>query len=195
MTAGLTRAARVAFPLLLLQTRPAAAHLVQSGLGGFYDGLLHPLVSVGELLPLLALALWAGLRGAGFARWLVLAVPLAWLVGYALAGSSPPGRSLVLAAGVAGVVLGVLGAANARVPLAALLVAGVALGLVQGLMLGREGSDLGAVGSALTVGCVIAILGGEVAALRVEWTRIAARVLASWTAAVGLLQLGWMLRG
>lgn len=175
--------------------RPAAAHLVQSGLGGFYDGLLHPFVSVGELLPLLALALWAGLRGAGYARWLVLAVPLAWLAGYGLAGSSSPGRTALLAMGAAGVALGILAAANTRVPRVGLLVLGVLVGLAHGVVLGAESSGLGALGSALAVGCLLAILGGEVAALRVEWTRVAARVLASWTAAVGLLQLGWMLRG
>ena len=180
---------------VLLLPQPAAAHLVQSGLGGFYDGLLHPLVSVGELLPLLALALWAGLRGAGHARWLVLAVPLAWLAGYGLAGVSPPGRAGLLAIVAAGVVVGVLAAGNVRVPQAVMLVAGVLVGLAHGLVLGAESSGLGALGSALTVGCLLAILGGEVAALRVEWTRIAARVLASWTAAVGLLQFGWMLRG
>ena len=180
--------------LALLLPRPAAAHLVQSGLGGFYDGLLHPLVSVGELLPLLALALWSGLRGAGHARWLVLAVPLAWLAGYGLSGPAP-GRAALLAAGGAGVLLGLLAAADARVPRPMLLAVGILVGLTHGAVLGAESSGLGAVGSALTVGCLLAILGGEVAALRAEWTRVAARVLASWTAAVGLLQVGWMLRG
>ncbi len=178
----------------LLLPRPAAAHLVQSGLGGFYDGLLHPLVSLGELLPLLALALWAGLRGAGHARWLVLAVPLAWLAGYGLAGPAP-GRAALLAMGAAGVLLGLLAAADVRAPRPVLLAVGALVGLAHGLLLGAEGGGLGALGSALTVGCLLAILSGEVAALRAEWTRVAARVLASWTAAVGLLQVGWMLRG
>lgn len=189
------RRAAAACAALLLLPRTAHAHLVQSGLGSFYDGLLHPLVSVGELLPLLALALWAGLRGAGHARWLVLSVPLAWLAGYELAGPSPPGRAVLLAVAAAGVVLGLLAAANARVPRAWLLTAGILVGLAHGFALGAESSGLGALGSALTVGCLLAILAGEVAALRVEWVRIAARVLASWTAAAGLLQLGWMLRG
>ena len=97
--------------------------------------------------------------------------------------------------GGAGVLLGVLAAANARVARSVLLGIGLLVGLAHGLALGAESNGLGALGSALTVGCLLAILAGEVAALRVEWTRVAARVLASWTAAVGLLQLGWVLRG
>ena len=44
------------------------AHLVNSGLGPFYDGALHLLLSPGDLLGLIAVAFLAGLRGARAGR-------------------------------------------------------------------------------------------------------------------------------
>ena len=43
------------FPLL---------HLMNTGLGPFYDGLAHFFTTPEDVLPVLALALWSGLRGA-----------------------------------------------------------------------------------------------------------------------------------
>ena len=181
-------------PLVLLPGA-ASAHLVQSGLGPFYDGLLHPLVSLEDLLPLLALGVLAGLRGAGHARWLLVAAPLGWLAGFALHGAVPAGRPVLLAVGAFGVALSFAAAADLRLPRLGVLLLGVVLGLSHGAAAGGEGGALGALGVAVTVGAVLAIVSGEVAVLRAAWTRIAARVLASWTAAAGMLQLGWMLKG
>src|SRR5664279_2478816 len=47
---------------------PAEAHLNSTGLGPFYDGLIHFLMSPEDLVPVLALALLAGLRGASYGR-------------------------------------------------------------------------------------------------------------------------------
>lgn len=173
----------------------ASAHLVQSGLGPFYDGLLHPLISLEDLLPVLALAVLAGLRGAANARWLLLVVPLAWLLGYATGGAVPASRPVLLAVGVFGVLVGMAAAAAVPVPRAVLLATGAVLGFAHGLVVGPAVGWLAVAGSAVTVGAVIAVVSGEVSALGAAWTRIAARVLASWTAAAGMLQLGWMLRG
>ena len=60
---------------------PAAAHLPTSGLGPAYDGILHLLLSPEDLIPLIALALLCGQRGASFARRVLWVVPLAWLAG------------------------------------------------------------------------------------------------------------------
>ncbi|MBC7799091.1 MAG: HupE/UreJ family protein, partial [Gemmatimonadaceae bacterium] len=89
----------------VLAPTAASAHLVQSGLGPFYDGLLHPLVSLEDLLPLLALGVLAGLRGAGHARWLLLVVPLGWLGGFALNGVVTLGPGVLLAIAAFGVAL------------------------------------------------------------------------------------------
>lgn len=180
---------------LALAPGAASAHLVQSGLGPFYDGLLHPLVSLEDLLPLLALAVLAGLRGAAHARWLLLVVPLAWLAGFALNGVVAIGPGVLIAVGAFGVAIGFAAAADVRMPRLGVLLIGAVLGLAHGAVAGPAGGLLGAAGAAATVGAVLAIVAGEIATLRVAWTRIASRVLASWTAAAGMLQLGWMLRG
>jgi hydrogenase/urease accessory protein HupE len=66
--------------LLLALPSVALAHLVNSGLGPFYDGALHLLLSPGDLLGLLAAALLAGLRGPRAGRLTVMVLPVAWLL-------------------------------------------------------------------------------------------------------------------
>ena len=66
--------ARLRFPPLLasaaclLLPREAAAHLPTIGLGPVYDGVLHLLLSPEDLIPVIALALLSGQRGAPFGR-------------------------------------------------------------------------------------------------------------------------------
>ena len=49
-------------------TIPAEAHLNSTGMGPFYDGLVHFLMSPEDIIPVFALALLAGLRGANYGR-------------------------------------------------------------------------------------------------------------------------------
>jgi hydrogenase/urease accessory protein HupE len=80
----------------LLPSR-AAAHLVNTDVGEFYAGMMHPLTSAEHLLPILALALLASQCGKPAARATLLAFPMALLVG-TLAGSRlPPFASFHLA--------------------------------------------------------------------------------------------------
>ena len=57
LAAAATAAAVVALPA------PAHAHLVTTGLGPVYDGISHVLLSPDDLLPVVAMALLAGLNG------------------------------------------------------------------------------------------------------------------------------------
>ena len=66
---------------------PAEAHLNSTGMGPFYDGLMHFLMSPEDIVPVLALALLAGLRGASYGRRALFTLPVAWLLG-GLAGLS-----------------------------------------------------------------------------------------------------------
>ncbi|MFN9713120.1 MAG: HupE/UreJ family protein, partial [Planctomycetota bacterium] len=50
----------------------AEAHLVTSGAGPFFDGVAHFLVSMDDLLVVVALALFSGLLGKPAARWVLL---------------------------------------------------------------------------------------------------------------------------
>lgn len=64
---------------------PASAHTVDSRLGDFYGGMLHPLTALEHVLPFFAVGLLAGQQGERAARWLVLVFPLALLAGAGLA--------------------------------------------------------------------------------------------------------------
>jgi len=54
---------------------PAEAHLNSTGMGPFYDGLVHFLMSPEDIVPVLALALLAGLRGASYGRRALFLLP------------------------------------------------------------------------------------------------------------------------
>src|SRR4051812_5099335 len=59
----------------------AEAHLVTTGLGPVYDGVGHLVLTIDDLIPVLGLALLAGLRGPKSGRWALFVLPLAWLIG------------------------------------------------------------------------------------------------------------------
>jgi len=66
---------------LLLWPSYASAHLVTTGLGPVYDGIGHLVMTPEDLVPALAIALFAGLRGAAPGRRALFVLPLAWFVG------------------------------------------------------------------------------------------------------------------
>ena len=57
------------------------AHLVNTGLGPFYDGITHLAMTPEDILPVLALAALAGLGGTARGRTLLALLPAAWLLG------------------------------------------------------------------------------------------------------------------
>ena len=177
----------------------AGAHLVNSGFGPFYDGIAHLFVTPEDVLVVVALALLAGLGGKPFGRAVLLVLPAAWLAG-ALAGrmTSVSAGVPVLSAALL-IALGGLVAADRRLPLA--LVAGAALmcGLLDGCfngaaLAGAGSSGLAAAGIACAVFVTVALVAGQVAALKKEWARVIVRVAGSWIGAIGLLMLGWAVR-
>jgi hydrogenase/urease accessory protein HupE len=178
---------------------PAAAHLPTSGLGPAYDGILHLLLSPEDLIPLIALALLCGQRGAPFARRILWVVPLAWFAGgvTGMFAATSHGEAF---SGVSFLLLGGLVALNAPVPLAVLTALAAVFGFFHGYLNGTgiNRFDDGAyvlAGLAATVFVVVAVCASLVIPLRRPWARIAVRVVGSWIAASGLLLLGWALRG
>ena len=57
---------------------PAEAHLNSTGMGPIYDGITHFLLSPDDLVPALAVAMLAGLRGASYGRRVMFVLPAAW---------------------------------------------------------------------------------------------------------------------
>ena len=190
---------RFAVAAAVLGAAPAAdAHLVTTNLGPFYDGFAHFFTAPEVLLPVLALSLFAGLRGAAFGRAVLLWLPAAWLAGACgslwLAPRSPP----LAAAGVT-LALGALVAADVALPRRWVAGFAGALGLFAGALAGADLSGASAplalaAGAASALFVTTALVAGQVTSLRAPWTRIAVRVAGSWIAASGLLMLGWALR-
>lgn len=184
---------------ILLSPEPANAHLVSTGLGPFYDGVTHLLVSPDDLLGVIALALLAGLRGRRHGRLLLFALPLAWIVG-GVFGSRETAEVLVpAAAALSFLLIGLLLATDARLSLSGLLgvalVFGVFHGYLNGTLAAQENLGIAGMSGIVSAVFVTAALAASVAvSLRAYWMKIAARVAGSWIAAVGILMVGWALK-
>ena len=187
------------FILLILFPAPAEAHLNSTGLGPVYDGLLHFLLSPEDLLPVLALALLAGQRGAEHGRRALFALPTAWFAGGLMGLTTHTSGSTALTC-ISFLLLGVLLASDAKLTLRATTTLAVIVGLFHGFLngtgMGRP-ADGGLVLLGLIFGIFVlaAVAAAFVVRLRRPWERIAVRVAGSWIAASGLLMLGWVARG
>ncbi len=172
------------------------AHLMSSGVGPFYDGALHVLGSVDQILPLLAMCLLAGLRGKAPGRATLFGLPLALLVGAAAGRWGPAPASIGPASTVLLLALGGLVASDARLPGRVVILVATACGLLIGYANGTAMAEarLGVVallGIATTGFAVAAFVTAFVVSLRAGWMRIAVRVAGSWMAALGLLMVAW----
>ena len=184
-----------AFTLLLLSQK-ADAHLVSTGAGPFYDGTAHFFLTFEEILPVIALSLFAGLRGPRYGRWMIAILPLCWIIGGILGFS----KSVPLPAFTTGLVMLLTGALLATdSKLSIKIVIGITalfsflLGFLNGIEM-PNGSILEIIGSA-TAAFIVAVLCAALAvALNHGWTRIALRVAGSWVTALGLLVLGWSMK-
>jgi hydrogenase/urease accessory protein HupE len=177
---------------------PAAAHLNSTGMGPIYDGLLHFFFSPEDIVPVVALALLAGLRGPEYGRRALFLLPASWFVGCFLGTMFQRAASWPVAA-ISFLLFGGLVAANAQLSLRTMTVLAGVLGLVHGWMNGagvRWSFSLVGVYTGLVGGIflVVALVSAFVIKLRPPWARIAVRVAGSWIVASGLLLLGWAAR-
>ncbi len=186
--------------LLFLIVFPAhaEAHLNSTGLGPVYDGLLHFLLSPEDLLPVLALALLAGQRGADHGRRALFVLPTTWFAGglIGLTAHTDGGAALTC---ISFLLLGVLLALDARLSLRATTTLAASIGLFHGFLNGA-GVGRPANGSLVLLGLIfgifvlVAIAAAFVVQLQRQWQRVAVRVVGSWIAACGLLMIGWAVR-
>lgn len=189
------------FAVLALVPGVAHAHLVNSGLGPFYDGTLHLLLSPGDLLGLLAAALLAGLRGPRASRQTVIVMPAAWLLSGLVGLNMPASLQLPGLSVLSFAILGALVALDSkRLPEWAVAALAGLFGALHGLLNGSALAAIGAgtvslLGIVTTVFVLTLIVASLVIPLQRAWTRIAVRVAGSWVAAVGVLMFGWLVRG
>lgn len=178
----------------------ASAHLVNTGFGPFYDGLYHLVLTPEDLVPVIALALLAGMRGPRFGRWSLFALTGAWLAGGLFGLQHQTETSWPLLSAVTLLTLGALVAADRALPLPAVAALGLVLGLLHGYLNGTAMAQVGLGFSGLVgIGCAVFVITTLVSALvvslRASWARIAVRVAGSWIAAIGMLLIGWTFRG
>ena len=177
----------------------AHAHLIETGLGPVYDGIAHFALTPEDLIPALALAVLAGLRGT-ITRGARSSCCL-WR-GYVAGRRSALSAKVSLPDSLSWVPLLVLGglvAADVRLPAAATTALAAALGLFLGLANGyamaQAGPGVRGVVGIVGAVFVVTTLGAACAvAWQSGWLRIAWRVAGSWIAASGLLLAGWTLR-
>jgi hydrogenase/urease accessory protein HupE len=111
---------------------------------------------------------------------------------HGLSGFPVPALSLLI--------LGTLVAADLPLPPMAVTALAVGLGLVHGFLNGvamqQAGTGvLGLLGLLAALFVLVALVAAGVVSLHQQWARIAVQVAGSWMAAIGLLMLGWALRG
>jgi hydrogenase/urease accessory protein HupE len=186
--------------VIALCPAPAEAHLISTGMGPIYDGLTHFVSSPEDLVPALALALLAGLRGAAYGRRALFVLPAAWLVGGLAGLAAATANANAALTAITFLLLGGLVALDAKVSLRATTALAGLLGLYHGYMNGTGMSQPGAacltlLGLVSAVFVLVALAAALVVQLRAAWARIAVRVIGSWIVASGLLMLGWTLRG
>ena len=190
-------AAGVFLAVALCAPTPSYAHLVNSGLGPFYDGALHLMLTPMDLVGLVTLSLFAASQGAEAGRLLVIVAPIAWFLAGAVALFSEMNGSFAIANAGTLILLGGSVALGLKTSppaaAAAAAVFGGLLGFQSGLELRAANADWVAL-----IGTVAAVLAVTilVSALVISFTafafRVVLRVLGSWAAATGLLSIGWI---
>ena len=184
-----------ALAALVLFPGEARAHLVTTGLGPVYDGISHFALTPEDLLPVLALALLAGLSGPRCGRAVLFVLPVAWLSG-GLLGLSRSSELLLPALTASTLLaLGALVALDRKLPLGLAAGLAAALGFFHGYLNGSAKlGALGLSGVAATLFVVVALVAAFVVSLRAPWSRIAVRAAGSWLVAISMLMLGWTFR-
>jgi urease accessory protein len=182
---------------LLCNPSRAVAHLVTTGMGPVYDGIGHLLLTPEDLVPVLAIAIYAGLRGAVAGRRTMFLLPIAWFVG-GLAGSAVNAATSIPIPAISFLILGGLVAADLCMPAAAVSGLAIVLGLIHGFLNGtalKDGaSTIGLLGIMTMLFVLVTLASALVVSFRKPWARIAVRVVGSWIAAIGLLMFGWAVR-
>jgi urease accessory protein len=178
---------------LLAWCDTASADTIE-GLGGFYTGLLHPVLTPTHGLALLGLGLLIGQQPAERRRLPQLLFTLALaggLLALALAvGETPAGA--VLLVGVA--LSGALVAAAFRLPLLVLGPLALALGAAIGLdsppeVISFQEGVVMLIGTGLGATIGLGLVVEAAARMARDWQLIGVRVLGSWTAASALLAI------
>ena len=176
------------------------AHLMETGFGGFYDGIAHLLITPVDLMLVIGLSVLAGQQGPAGGRLLLALLPMSWWLGGMAGQWLRFDTSLTALTTALLIVVGVLVALARRLKAAVLallvVVAGLVFGLANGFTLSvAAGMSLDLLGVVSAVAVLVLLISGQVVVTQRSWLRIAQQVAGSWIAAAGVLALGLMLKG
>ncbi len=181
-----------ALVLVLAWTQTARAHSPIVGVGGFYGGLLHPLLVPAHALSLLALGLFIGRQESRRGPTIIFAAALiAGLGAVALAvGPTPAGEILLADTAVVGALVALAFVPPRPVGWLAAAVTGAALGLDSPPEeISIELATIVLIGTGLGACMALALVIGLTSYLRRDWQRLAVRIIGSWIAASAMLVL------
>jgi urease accessory protein len=177
---------------------PATGHLNSTGMGPIYDGFLHFVLSPEDIVPVVALALFVGLRGPHYGRRALFLLPASWFLGCLIGTTATHTVAFPLAA-FSFLVFGGLVAANVELSVRSTSLLAALLGLLHGYLNGAGMRFTSSVvvaylGLVTAIFVLVALVSAFVIRLRPAWAHIAVRVAGSWIVASGLLLLGWAAR-
>lgn len=174
---------------------------METGFGGFYDGIAHLLITPADVLLVLGLALLAGQQGAAGGRLLLALLPVSWWLGGSVGQLWGLDHTLSLITTLMVTVVGVLVALAQKLRSAVFASLVTSFGLLFGVVNGftmpavRQGVSLDMLGVVTAVAVLSVLISGQVVVMRSPAVKIAVRVMGSWIAAAGLLSLGLWLKG
>jgi urease accessory protein len=182
--------------LLIVTAAPAQAHGTLPGGGGFYAGAMHPFASLDHFVALVTIGLILSQRD--------LRAGLGLLVAGAIAGLALPFAEVTFAA-AAIPMLGMAAVSGASIALGWQMPVWAALGIALGggLCIGLlTDVPIGAVQAAITAGAGVVLAVVLIATyamgigmiMRDRFRGIPMRVVGSWTMAISLMMLAFLLR-
>jgi urease accessory protein len=188
----LLRGAAVA--ALALDAGPAVAHEVVAGIGGFYGGLLHPLLVPAHVLALTGLGLFIGAQPRQLWAALTAAFATSLIIGViAIVSAASPlyqDNVVVMVAAVAGILVALARPMVAAVSLPMVAIAGIAIMLDSVPHdISMQTTFVALVGTVVAVFVVTICVAAAARAAARDWQRIGVRILGSWIAASAILVL------
>jgi len=184
----------------LMAPAAAHAHVVTTGLGPVYDGIVHLLVTPEDLIAILATGILAGLTGPGGGRRVLSTLPAVWmaasLAGYFAASLAPSPVATVSTL----LVLGMLLTVGAQLSPCGFSVLAAVIGAIHGVSTGAAVTEAARpLGELFGASIASFVLLGLSAALPIgvqgPWKTLAGRVLGAWIVAFAVLILALTVRG